>query len=153
MKEYPINQDNLRALPSTVLRWRCDLDILDQLSCEMSDVETSHPPKSITENSQKLFFTPKSAEAAIRLGLTLDASGYHIFVSGPTGSGKTSAIKSILTNYSRPERPRHDFVYLHNFEDADRPRLCTLPQGEGRTLKRRLIHFVDELSYANLRRH
>ena len=157
MKEYPINQDNLYALSSTALRWRCDLDVLTLLSREIADLQGSQvareTPESlnpeVTEDarlSNKLFFTPQEAEAAIRLGLALDASGYHIFVSGPSGSGKTSAIKSILASQSRPHRARRDFVYLHNFEDPDRPRLCTLPQGEGRLLKRRLIFFVDSLA-------
>ena len=68
MKEYPINQDNLYALSSTALRWRCDLDVLTLLSREIADLqgsqvahEASDPPDpDVTKNarlSHKLFFT------------------------------------------------------------------------------------------------
>ena len=152
MKEYPINQDNLRALSLDALRWRCDLEILRDLSPAVKNTDLNTPNRDQAHLSEhltdqgKIFFTPQEAEEAIKLGLHLNASGYHIFVSGPSGSGKSSAIKSILNTSRRPPTERFDFVYLHHFEDADRPRLCKLPPGKGRVLKRRLIQFVDSLA-------
>ena len=129
----------LTPIPVHRLRWRCNPEnlrpILEGIQSETSQKE------SVLDHLK--YFTPPRAHRAIKLSLAMDAPGYHVFVSGPTGSGKTSAIKQLLKSETRPPRLRYDFLYIHNFEDADRPRLCTLPQGQGKRLKRKLIHFVE----------
>ena len=63
-----------------------------------------------------LYLTQPKALEALQLGLDIESPGYHIFVTGPSGCGKTSSIKSILKHFKRSERPRYDFLYLHNFQ-------------------------------------
>ena len=111
----------LTPIPIHHLRWRCNPEnlrpILEGIQSETSQKE------SVLDHLK--YFTPPRAHRAIKLSLAMDAPGYHVFVSGPTGSGKTSAIKQLLKSETRPPRLRYDFLYIHNFEDADRPRLCT----------------------------
>lgn len=129
----------LSPIPNDQLRWRCTASVLRPI------LESIAQENNQAENAldHLKYFTPPRAHKAIKLSLAMDAPGYHVFVSGPTGSGKTSAIKQLLQSEARPSRLRYDFLYIHNFEDADRPRLCTLPQGQGKRLKRKLIHFVE----------
>ncbi|MDA1129500.1 MAG: ATP-binding protein [Chloroflexi bacterium] len=90
------------------------------------------------------FIGQDRAQEAIRFGLEVDKPGYNLFVTGLTGTGKTSAIKShlqsIVDDLDRQEkrRPISDWAYVHNFEDADRPRAIRLPRGTGKVYRQQL---------------
>ncbi len=82
---------------------------------------------------------------ALKLGLALFKPGYNIYVSGLTGSGKTSTVKNIL-DQMKPTLPLPpDRVYVNNFKDPNRPRLLSLTRGDGIKLKEgmdELIRFL-----------
>ena len=120
------------------LRWRCDPKQVQKL------IELEKRQNSVSETP--VYFTQPRALESVEMGIQIDAPGYHIFISGPTSSGKTSTIKSLLKTLRRPayEMP-YDYLYLHNFEDSDRPTLYQTPAGEGRKLKRLIQHFVERL--------
>ncbi len=75
------------------------------------------------------------ALSALQLGLELYAPGYNIFVSGLTGTGRTSTVKRILEEIKPHCALAPDRAYVHNFEEPDQPRLLTLPRGTARTFK------------------
>lgn len=90
------------------------------------------------------FIGQDRAQEAIRFGLEVDKPGYNLFVTGLTGTGKTSAIKvhlqSIVDDLDRQEkrRPISDWAYVYNFEDHDRPRVVRLPRGTGKVYRQQL---------------
>ena len=90
------------------------------------------------------FIGQDRAQEAIRFGLEVDKPGYNLFVTGLTGTGKTSAIKahlqSIVDDLDRQEkrRPISDWAYVYNFEDPDRPRVIRLPRGTGKVYRQHL---------------
>ncbi len=90
------------------------------------------------------FIGQDRAQEAIRFGLEVDKPGYNLFVTGLTGTGKTSAIKShlqsIVDDLDRQEkrRPISDWAYVYNFEDPDRPDSLRLPRGTGRVYRQQL---------------
>jgi predicted ATP-dependent protease len=92
-----------------------------------------------------LYLTQPKALEALQLGLDIESPGYHIFVTGPSGCGKTSSIKSILKHFKRSDRPKYDFLYLHNFNDTDRPVLYQVEAGDGAKVKRLMQRFVERL--------
>ena len=85
---------------------------------------------------------------AIRFGLEVDKPGYNLFVTGLTGTGKTSAIKahleSIIEDMERQEKskPPCDWCYAHNFDNPDRPFALSLPAGEGKSLRSRMTYIL-----------
>ena len=85
---------------------------------------------------------------AIRFGLEVDKPGYNLFVTGLTGTGKTSAIKahleSIIEDMERQEKskPPCDWCYAHNFDDPDRPFALSLPAGKGKSLRSRMTYIL-----------
>ena len=81
------------------------------------------------------------AVEALELGLALRRPGYHVFVSGPEGTGRSRAVAAILEALAPTLAAPPDRVYVHRFADADRPQLLTLAAGEGR----RLAAAVDEV--------
>ncbi len=78
---------------------------------------------------------------AMELGLRVESPGYNVFVSGPSGTGRTTTARHILQGFKQPRSPLKDFVFVNNFQEPDRPRLLTLKPGMGLKLKKA----VDEL--------
>jgi hypothetical protein len=68
---------------------------------------------------------------ALRLGLELYKPGYNVFVCGITGSGRTSTVRRMLDRLSPTCTLAEDFLYVHNFDEPERPRLIRLPRGHG----------------------
>lgn len=97
------------------------------------------------------FIGQRRALESIRFGLEVDKPGYNLFVTGLTGTGKTTAVKAHLESIieelgQRGQlKPISDWCYVHNFEDPDRPRALGLPRGLGRPLRQRLEHTLETL--------
>ena len=74
----------------------------------------------------------------------MDKPGYNLFVTGLTGTGKTSAIKAHLQsiaaelNGKDQQKPISDWAYIYNFEDTDRPSALRLSPGTTKTLRNRM---------------
>jgi len=88
---------------------------------------------------------------AMHFGLEVDKPGYNLFVTGLTGTGKTSVIKSLLqTIIEDPgqrerRKPVEDWCYVHNYDDSDRPRALHLPMGMARTVRAQLNSTLEAL--------
>jgi ATP-dependent Lon protease len=85
------------------------------------------------------------AISALELGLSLDSPGFNIYVSGPAGSGKMTTTKHILAGFKQPREPLQDYIFLHNFQEPDRPRLLMLSPGVGLKLKKALDNLTQTL--------
>ena len=125
-------------VPLEKLRWRCDGSCFSfQCTDELVPLEE--------------FIGQDRAIKAIDFGLSVDQPGYNIFVSGMTGTGKSSVIKAHLEalverSKESGQEPRPlDWCYLHNLSDADRPNLVSLPPGGGKKLKHDMEVLVEEL--------
>jgi predicted ATP-dependent protease len=111
--------------------WTCDLEPLAfQCTDELAPLDR--------------FIGQDRAQEAIRFGLEVDKPGYNLFVTGLTGTGKTSAIKSHLQGimedpkWVEKRKPNSDWIYVYNFQDPDRPKAIRLPRGVGRVYSHQL---------------
>jgi lon-related putative ATP-dependent protease len=78
---------------------------------------------------------------ALQFGLGVEKSGYNIFVTGLTGTGKSTAILEYLKRAIADRdgnSPPDDWCYVYNFEDPDRPNAIRLPPGRGKALRDQL---------------
>jgi predicted ATP-dependent protease len=95
------------------------------------------------------FIGQDRAIRAIEFGLGVDKPGFNIFVTGLTGTGKTSIIKAFLkktTGNQTADLPTpEDWCYVHNFTDADRPQALKLRRGWGKALKADMEQLVQSL--------
>jgi predicted ATP-dependent protease len=82
------------------------------------------------------------ALSALELGLALTGREYNIYLAGDPYLGRTYFLKSFLTPVAAKTQTPPDIVYVHNFEDKDRPRALFLPAGQGRRLKAELAKAV-----------
>lgn len=82
---------------------------------------------------------------ALRLGISINAPGYNIFVCGIPGSGRTSTVKDLLKSIKKPRKRLLDRCYVYNFKNPDVPSLIELPVGIGIRFKKDIDSFVNSL--------
>ncbi len=108
-------------IPADKLRWNCDPDLLGfETTAELPDFNDA--------------IGQKRALRSIEFGLGVDGSGFNLYISGETGTGRTSTIASILSKRAKNEPQPHDWVYVNNFKDSDSAISLDLPAGKGSEL-------------------
>lgn len=71
---------------------------------------------------------------ALDFGLHVTTRGYNLFVTGVPGSGRSTAVLSIVERFARDRPPPDDWCYVQNFADPYRPRVLRLPGAMGPSL-------------------
>ncbi|MCD4707997.1 MAG: AAA family ATPase [Candidatus Sabulitectum sp.] len=112
----------VRSLKPSELRWTCPADIFEfDKSSEIT------PSKDIVGQDR--------AVRAVKLGLEISSSGYNMFVTGVSGSGRETTVKRILDQIDTTTDKLTDLCYVYNFDDSTRPRALVFPAGEGKQFK------------------
>jgi lon-related putative ATP-dependent protease len=78
---------------------------------------------------------------SLQFGLGIHKSGYNIFVTGLTGTGKATAILDYLRRTIQEAgdgRRPDDWCYVYNFNDPDHPNAIRLPAGQARLFRDQL---------------
>jgi predicted ATP-dependent protease len=119
-------------LPADRLRWTCD-------PCEFTFSSTADIPplKGLVEQDRPV--------RAIRFGLDISSPGYNIYVSGLTGTGKTTVIKQFLDEIAATMATPDDWCYVHNFRDPNAPLAINLPAGRAKALRAEMDELVRYL--------
>ncbi len=81
---------------------------------------------------------------AIGFGLEMRSYGYNIFVSGQPGSGRETSVIDLVGEFAPRLPAPDDWVYVHSFDDADRPNSIRLPAGRGAALAADMLGFVAD---------
>ena len=119
-------------LPVEKLSWKCDPDIFEfQTTEELPELE-------VTIGQER-------ALRSIDFGLGMVENGFNLYLSGETGTGRTSSIMNLLKKRAKTEPPPQDWCYVYNFKNADNPVSLPLRVGMGRELEqdmRELLHAV-----------
>ena len=114
------------------LRWQCD-----PKSLGIESTNDIHPTRDIIGQERAL--------RALRVGLEMEHYGYNIFVTGITGTGRTTTIKRLLQDFEKKSGQMKDHCYIYNFKNPDTPLAISLPSGQGRGLKQDMENFIKEL--------
>ena len=114
------------------LRWQCD-----PKSLGIKSTNDIHPTREIIGQERAL--------RALRVGLEMEHDGYNIFVTGITGTGRTTTIKRLLQDFEKKPGQMKDHCYVYNFKNPDTPIAISLPSGQGRGLKQDMENFIKEL--------
>src|SRR3954452_6251347 len=76
----------------------------------------------------------KRAIEALDFGLSIQREGYNLFVMGPEGTGKLTAVRKLLESRAQKEPLPSDWVYVFNYDVPYAPRALRLEPGHGRRL-------------------
>ncbi|MEW6411411.1 MAG: ATP-binding protein [Candidatus Zixiibacteriota bacterium] len=82
---------------------------------------------------------------AIKLGLSVRSAGYNIFVTGLSGTGRSTTIKLLLEQLDQ-ERPQlNDICYVNNFKNEDQPKVLTFKAGDGTRFKKDVNYLIGSV--------
>jgi lon-related putative ATP-dependent protease len=119
-------------LPPEKLRWRCN-----PKSIKVKSSAEIKPSREIIGQERAL--------RALRVGLAMSHFGYNIFVTGLSGTGRTTTIKRLLHAFESKRGELRDHCYVFNFKHPDLPIVISLPAGQGRGLKEDMENFIRDL--------
>ncbi len=74
------------------------------------------------------------AVSAMDFGLSIEAEGFNVFVSGPPGTGRTTELRIQLERIAKARPTPRDWCYVFNFQDPARPEAVSLPPDKGHQL-------------------
>ncbi len=122
----------IRQLTSSEIKLNCDL--------EGAGFETTAevPPLEGMIGQER-------AVKATEFGLRIKRHGYNIFMTGLTGTGKSSYAQSIVEKISAGEPVPDDWLYVYNFEHPGQPISLNLPAGRGAEFRRQIEELVEDL--------
>ncbi|MBE7437842.1 MAG: AAA family ATPase [Spirochaetales bacterium] len=95
-------------------------------------------------------FGQSRAHEALAFAMSMDRSGYNVYVLGDPGTGRHTVVRHTLESRARAEATPPDLVYLHSFTDPERPRSLSLPAGRGLAFRQTMQKFVQDLATATL---
>jgi len=117
-------------VPSNKLKFKLKQDVYD--------FETSEeliPLKGIIGQER--------ASKSLDFGLSIFKPGYNIFVSGQSGTGRSSYVR-LLTEKKAKERPvPDDWVYVYNFKNPNSPLALRMKAGLGKVLLEEMDSTID----------
>ncbi len=121
-----------RTVPVEKLRWQCNPDSLG-----FERVTEVAPKKGIIGQDRAI--------RAMRLAFSMRSKGHNVYVSGPSGTGRTSTVKHLLETMDTGRRAPMDIVYVNNFRAPEMPIAIQLPAGRGQAFRRDMEEFVLSL--------
>jgi len=122
----------VETLPVERLRFRCEPDWFD-----FETTEALEGLEGVVGQARAL--------GAIRFGMGVRQEGYNLFVLGRPGSGRHTAVRHLLKEQNDDRSRLHDWCYVNNFRDPNKPVLLRLPAGWGQRLVEDMAQLMDEL--------
>ena len=117
-------------LATEKLRWSCD-------PAQFDFETTADLPDLVDAVGQE------RALRSIEFGLGVRETGFNLYISGQTGTGRTSTIRNLLRQRAKSEPTPDDWVYVYNFKDADNPISLSLPAGRGSELTADMLELIE----------
>lgn len=94
--------------------------------------------------SNQIIGQPRGSRA-IEFGVGMKSQGYNVYVLGPRGTGRATAIERFLQERTSSEPTPGDWVYVHNFAFPHQPRAIQLPVGQGAVFQDHMTKLVCDL--------
>lgn len=88
----------------------------------------------------------KRAVKAMEFGLNIKMKGYNIYMSGPSGTGKTTYAKKICQKFAKDEQVPYDWCYVYNFDDSRRPKALRLNPSDGKSFRDDMKELIQILN-------
>lgn len=84
------------------------------------------------------------AVRALRFGLAIKEAGFNIYVAGPPGTGRTTAVRRFLEDEARSKPVPPDLCYVYNLRDPYRPNAISLPAGRAAEFQLEMLGLVED---------
>ena len=115
------------------LAWRCPVSWLPK-----KDSTSIKPASTIVAQDR--------AVDAIGFGLAMRGIGFNVFVTGMSGTGRLTTIKSFVEKLAEADDRPDDICFVYNFRKPEEPSAIFLRAGTGSRLKEGMEELIEELS-------
>ncbi len=88
------------------------------------------------------------AKKSLEFGLKIKSDGYNIFITGASGTGRTTSVEQAVRKIAKGQKVPDDWCYLYNFSNSDNPTALRLPPGKAVSFKKDMEKLVGELQTA-----
>jgi len=85
------------------------------------------------------------AVRAMEFGTRIRNKGYNIFITGISGTGKTSYAREFVQKIAREQRVPKDWCYVYNFDDPSQPQAIELDPGQGQRFQQDMKEFIENV--------
>ncbi len=82
---------------------------------------------------------------ALEFGLEMRSPGFNVYVLGPAGTGRATAIGRFVERRAAEGETPYDWCYVYNFDEPHCPRAIELPPGQGRAFCQDMTDLVENL--------
>ncbi len=123
----------IRELKPRDLAWRCPTSWLPK-----KDSTTVKPASTIVAQDR--------AVEAIAFGLAVGGIGFNVFVTGMSGTGRLTTIKSFVERLAESKKKPDDICFVFNFHKPEEPCAIFLAAGAGGRLRNGMDDLIEELS-------
>lgn len=123
---------DLRELTHNMLKNECKTDVFS--FNDTSEIEPLHG-----------IFGQERAVKAMEFGLKIRMKGYNLYLSGFSGTGKTSYAHDVICKIAEQSPIPDDWCYVYNFNKPGQPTAINLPAGQGRVFKEDMDQFIKIL--------
>jgi len=82
---------------------------------------------------------------ALEFGLEMRSPGFNVYVLGPAGTGRATAIERFVQKQTAAGDTPLDWCYVYNFAEPYRPRAIELLPGQGRSFCQHMQELVEHL--------
>jgi lon-related putative ATP-dependent protease len=82
---------------------------------------------------------------ALEFGLEMRSPSFNVYVLGPAGTGRATAIERFVQSRAAEGETPVDWCYVYNFAEPHRPHAIELPPGQGRAFRQDMAELVEHL--------
>lgn len=90
-------------------------------------------------------FQPRAMQA-LELAINIKSSGFHVYLSGEPGLGRTYNLLAWLEPHAAQINVPPDLVFVQNFSNPDSPRLMALPAGQGAKFRDQIRELLEDIA-------
>lgn len=87
---------------------------------------------------------------ALEFGIGIKSHGYNLYAMGPSGIGKLSLVKAVLTKKASKLAVPSDWCYVHNFITPENPIALEFAAGQGQIFVQDMKRFIEDVGDAIL---
>ena len=130
--------------PASDVRERFRVPVADLVAhCDPDDL-----PFDTTDDLPPIdaIYGQERAVRSIEFALGMEERGYNLYASGPDGIGKSTILRQFLSRRAAQLPTPPDWIYVHNFDDRDRPIGIHLEAGQGRIFAEAVRRTVESAS-------
>ncbi len=117
--------------------------------------QTLSPSRLLFNSSNKIkplneFVGQDRALESLEFGIGIKSHGYNLYAMGPSGIGKLSLVKAVISKHASKLSVPPDWCYVHNFDMPENPIALEFAAGQGIIFLQDMKKFIEEVGNAIL---